>query len=90
MDNKERAENGLPEYKEAIRKCLNCSTDFLSEWRGNRICLKCKESQANSEEYNFSSDIKFIYDMTVESILTHQNITGNSESNYEDKGFYED
>ena len=26
------------------RKCLVCKAPFLSEWAGERICLKCKSS----------------------------------------------
>ena len=26
------------------RKCLVCRVEFLSEWAGERICLKCKSS----------------------------------------------
>ena len=26
----------------AMRKCLNCDREFPSDWRGNRICKKCK------------------------------------------------
>jgi len=28
------------------RKCLFCSTDFLSEWSGERVCKKCKATAA--------------------------------------------
>jgi len=27
------------------RKCLVCETPFLSEWAGERVCLKCKSSK---------------------------------------------
>lgn len=29
-----------------IRKCLLCSTDFESEWAGERVCKKCKATAA--------------------------------------------
>ena len=28
------------------RKCLMCATEFSSEWSGERICRKCKSSNA--------------------------------------------
>ena len=28
------------------RKCLLCSTDFNSEWAGERVCKKCKATAA--------------------------------------------
>ena len=41
-----------PEYEQDVRrdderktrKCLVCKAPFLSEWAGERICLKCKSS----------------------------------------------
>lgn len=92
MDKKERAENGLPTYVEATRTCLDCQTDFLSEWVGNRICPACKAKRESSEEFMFSPDVgsNFVYDLTIEEILNELQSTGNTEQNYEDKGFYED
>ena len=29
-----------------VRKCLLCSTDFESEWAGERVCKKCKATAA--------------------------------------------
>ena len=29
---------------EATRKCLSCQKDFASEWVGNRICNKCRNT----------------------------------------------
>lgn len=51
-----------PNVKE--RKCLHCSTKFLSSWSGNRICDICKcgwEYKANQElgeEHYFPESIK--------------------------------
>lgn len=28
------------------RKCLRCSTEFQSEWSGERVCRRCKGSNA--------------------------------------------
>lgn len=28
--------------EEKVRKCLTCLEDFISEWRGNRRCTRCK------------------------------------------------
>jgi hypothetical protein len=36
------ATDDTPETKP--RLCLMCSTEFLSEWAGERICRKCKSS----------------------------------------------
>lgn len=36
---------------QAQRKCLNCQADFKSGWIGNRICPKCKASDAHAEAY---------------------------------------
>ena len=41
-----------PEYEQDVRhdderktrKCLVCKVPFLSEWAGERICIKCKSS----------------------------------------------
>ena len=33
---------------EAERRCLKCGKMFLSMWKGNRICQKCKGSSANT------------------------------------------
>jgi len=40
----------------------------------------------------FSPDVgsNFVYDLTIEEILNELQSTGNTEQNYEDKGFYED
>ena len=27
-----------------IRQCLRCKATFLSDWSGERICLRCKKS----------------------------------------------
>lgn len=32
------------DYNAAERKCLNCGSQFQSEWEGHRICPKCKQS----------------------------------------------
>lgn len=90
MDNKERAELGLREYVAATRKCLNCEKDFDSEWNGNRICPTCKEAQAASDEYMFSTDTGFVYDLTVSEILDQLQTTGNFEQNFLDHGFYDE
>ena len=29
-----------------VRKCLLCSTNFESEWAGERVCKKCKATAA--------------------------------------------
>ncbi|MGQ3049867.1 MAG: GcrA family cell cycle regulator [Niveispirillum sp.] len=29
-----------------LTTCLSCLKPFAAEWRGNRICLKCKEDHA--------------------------------------------
>ena len=29
---------------EDTRKCLSCQEDFASEWVGNRICNRCKNT----------------------------------------------
>ncbi len=31
--------------KEALRRCLMCGEDFLSDGPGNRICKKCKSTE---------------------------------------------
>jgi len=28
------------------RKCLRCAADFRSEWAGERICARCKNTSA--------------------------------------------
>jgi hypothetical protein len=33
----------LSNINEAMRKCLFCGVDFISEWLGNRICKRCKQ-----------------------------------------------
>lgn len=30
-----------PSHRPAMRKCLNCRHDFLSQWVGNRLCIPC-------------------------------------------------
>jgi hypothetical protein len=39
-----RHELGLPDLKSnrAIRECLSCKRDYMSEWSGDRICFPCK------------------------------------------------
>ena len=32
--------------KSTVRACLNCGTQFWSEWIGNRICGNCKSDEA--------------------------------------------
>lgn len=36
------------EAKEAVkeRKCLMCGQEFSSEWAGDRICRRCKATEA--------------------------------------------
>ena len=29
-----------------VRQCLRCKVTFSSEWSGERICARCKSSQA--------------------------------------------
>ena len=29
-----------------IRQCLKCRNDFPSEWAGERVCSRCKSSNA--------------------------------------------
>jgi hypothetical protein len=29
-----------------VRRCLRCSTTFSSQWSGERICSRCKSSNA--------------------------------------------
>jgi hypothetical protein len=36
--------SGLEEAK--VRKCLRCQEEFRSEWAGERICGRCKGSNA--------------------------------------------
>jgi len=33
-------------HTQKVRKCLLCSTDFESEWAGERVCKKCKATAA--------------------------------------------
>lgn len=42
---KERAERDLTEVTE--RLCLMCSRKFLSSWKGNRICRRCKHLESD-------------------------------------------
>jgi hypothetical protein len=28
------------------RRCLSCSTTFASEWAGERVCKRCKQSSS--------------------------------------------
>lgn len=90
MNNKERTELGLREYVAEIRKCLSCEKDFASEWKGNRICPICKAAQESSDEYMFSTDTGFVYDLTVSEILDQLQTTGNFEQNFLDHGFYDE
>mgnify|MGYP004250187505 FL=1 len=32
------------EYQNKQRNCLKCGEKFLSEWTGERICPKCKQT----------------------------------------------
>ncbi|PPR21828.1 MAG: hypothetical protein CFH39_01579 [Alphaproteobacteria bacterium MarineAlpha10_Bin2] len=32
------------EYQNKKRNCLKCGEKFLSEWTGERICPKCKQT----------------------------------------------
>lgn len=34
-----------PNPNRAMRKCMTCRREFLSEWIGNRICERCKERE---------------------------------------------
>ena len=34
----------LPDVKE--RRCLSCSSTFASEWAGERVCKRCKQSSS--------------------------------------------
>lgn len=34
----------LSNMEQKERKCLSCSCDFLSEWRGNRVCTPCRNT----------------------------------------------
>jgi hypothetical protein len=36
------------------RKCLSCSNAFASEWAGNRICGRCKDTVSYSRPADFS------------------------------------
>ena len=42
-----------PDHK--YRSCLCCRNKFLSDWKGNRICLRCKNNENYDENY-FNSD----------------------------------
>ena len=42
----DEGEDGEPSQA-TLRKCLTCRVSFMSEWKGTRICLQCK----NREEY---------------------------------------
>jgi len=35
-----------PEDTAKIRQCLKCRNDFPSEWAGERVCSRCKSSNA--------------------------------------------
>lgn len=35
-----------PAMTQKVRKCLLCSTEFESEWAGERVCKKCKATAA--------------------------------------------
>ena len=39
-------ERDIHTQTQKIRKCLLCSTDFESEWAGERVCKKCKATAA--------------------------------------------
>ncbi len=54
------------------RKCLRCSTMFLSTWSGNRVCLECKP--LFTSDCNSSIDI---YNVVVSDSRRHS--TGDSK-----------
>ncbi len=33
-------------YVAKARKCLMCSSEFMSSWPGERVCKSCKETAA--------------------------------------------
>ena len=33
-------------YVPKARRCLMCSTEFMSSWPGERVCKSCKETAA--------------------------------------------
>ena len=35
-----------PQYIRKLRRCLMCGQDFESDWAGERICRKCKSTEA--------------------------------------------
>ena len=35
------------------RKCLRCGHDFMSEWAGNRMCMRCR-AKASDDTADYS------------------------------------
>lgn len=90
MDVKECRESlGLKEYKAAIRACLKCQTEFESEWKGNRICPTCAETNSEVASYSFDPSVDFSYDLSVLQIIEEVQNTGAYVENYEQKGLYD-
>ncbi|MEM7222472.1 MAG: hypothetical protein AAF495_05800 [Pseudomonadota bacterium] len=42
---KQKTEKQQPEATEAKeRRCLMCSEPFMSEWAGDRVCRRCRQT----------------------------------------------
>lgn len=35
-----------PQYERKNRRCMMCGEDFESDWAGERICRRCKSTEA--------------------------------------------
>lgn len=44
IQNDDTYEDDAPKLQRQIRKCLRCQKPFESEWIGERICKRCKNS----------------------------------------------
>jgi len=44
----------LPRYDASERSCLKCGNSFFSEWTGERVCKRCKQSSEwkNSDPFS--------------------------------------
>lgn len=69
--NQVRINHGLKPYKITKRSCLNCNTVFDSWGAQNRICDKCKSSNAEvlADTYSFDPETNFQYDLTISQML---------------------
>ncbi len=46
MLSKDSLDAEAPSEKPKVRMCLRCQTKFESKWNGERICSRCKGSNA--------------------------------------------